>query len=276
MLTIDSRGKNWQKDKPMVMGVLNCNEDSFFSGSRATQTDSIKHRIDLLIHEGADIIDVGGRSSRPGSVFISVEEEISRIAPAVSYLVKNFPDVLCSIDTTQASVATYALDQGFHIVNDISSGEMDSQMLETVSQRNIPFICMHMQGRPECMQDNPVYSNVVEEVYSYLEKKIAQCNEAGIKQIWIDPGFGFGKTVEHNYQLLNQLEKFKQLKAPILVGLSRKSMIYKFLGSSPDEALNGTTVLNTISLMKGASVLRVHDVKAAKEAIDLVYKLKQA
>lgn len=275
MITIESREKKWEKDIPLVMGVLNCNEDSFFAGSRATQSNQIQSRVDQLVAEGADIIDVGGRSSRPGSQFITVDEEISRIRPAIEYIVESYPELICSIDTTQAEVANFALERGFHIVNDISSGEMDEQMLKTVSTWKVPYICMHMQGRPEFMQDNPTYVNVVQEVYAYLEKKIDECKQAGIEQIWIDPGFGFGKSIDHNYQLMKELEVFTELNAPLLVGISRKSMIYKFLQTSADEALNGTSVLNTIALMKGASILRVHDVRAAKEAVQLISKINE-
>ncbi len=276
MFTLYSKGKKKEIKKPLIMAVLNCTNDSFFEASRATNLNSIQAKIDDFVKCGADIIDVGGRSSRPGSVEISVEEEISRIADAIEYLTSTYPEQWISIDTTSAEVARFAVERGVHIVNDISGGDIDPEMMVKVSQLQVPFICMHMQGTPDTMQKNPNYTNVVDDIYTFFEKKLIECKNSGINQIIIDPGFGFGKTMEHNYQLVKSLSKFKALDVPILVGFSRKSMIYKLLNINPEEALNGTTVLNTYALINGASILRVHDVKEAKEAMLILEAIQNA
>lgn len=276
MFTLYSKGKKKEIKKPLIMAVLNCTNDSFFEASRATNLSSIQPKIDDFVKCGADIIDVGGRSSRPGSVEISVEEEISRIADAIEYLTSTYPEQWISIDTTSAEVARFAVERGVHIVNDISGGNIDQEMMGTVSELQVPFICMHMQGTPDTMQKNPNYTNVVDDIYTFFEKKLIECKNSGINQIIIDPGFGFGKTMEHNYQLVKSLSKFKALDVPILVGFSRKSMIYKLLNINPEEALNGTTVLNTYALINGASILRVHDVKEAKEAMLILEAIQNA
>ncbi len=276
MFTLYSKGKKKEIKKPLIMAVLNCTNDSFYEASRATNLSSIQAKIDDFVNSGADIIDVGGRSSRPGSVEISVEEEVSRIAGAIEYLTSTYPDQWISIDTTSAEVARFAVERGVHIVNDISGGNIDPEMMVTVSQLQVPFICMHMQGTPDSMQKNPNYTNVVDDIYTFFEKKLNECKNSGINQIIIDPGFGFGKTMEHNYQLVKSLSKFKALDVPILVGFSRKSMIYKLLNINPEEALNGTTVLNTYALINGASILRVHDVKEAKEAMLILEAIQNA
>jgi dihydropteroate synthase len=259
---------------PVVMGIINCNEDSFYAGSRATREDAIQKKIDQLVAEGADIIDVGGRSSRPGSIDISVEEEINRIACAIKYLQSAYPQVWTSIDTTQSAVAEFAVAAGAHLVNDISSGDMDSNMIETVAKLGVPYVCMHMQGTPATMQQNPHYDDVVKDVADYMKEKVTTCQKAGINQVIIDPGFGFGKTIEHNYTLLHHLEKLVQPDIPLLVGFSRKSMIHKLLDITAEEALNGTTALNMAALLKGASLLRVHDVLEARQVIQLFNALK--
>lgn len=273
MFTLNSNGKQLNIEAPLVMGVLNCTDDSFFEGSRSLQISELQIKIDQMVAEGVDIIDVGGQSTRPGAVQIETEQEIQRVKGALSYLKTKYPRLWVSIDTTRAAVAQFAIEHGADIINDISAGNMDNNMLPTVAKLNVPYICMHMQGRPETMQAAPQYGNVTEEVISFFKDKIDEMRQAGIKEVMLDPGFGFGKTIEHNYQLMNELEMFHQFKLPILVGISRKSMIYKVLKCNPDQALNGTTVLNTIALLKGAHILRVHDIKAAKEAVSLVSRL---
>jgi dihydropteroate synthase len=258
------------------MAVLNCTNDSFYEASRASNLTSIQAKIDEFVNSGADIIDVGGRSSRPGSVEISVEEEIIRISDAIAYLTSTYPEQWISIDTTSAEVARFAVERGVHIVNDISGGNIDPEMMGTVSELQVPFICMHMQGTPNTMQKNPIYTNVVDDIYTFFEEKLIECKNSGINQIIIDPGFGFGKTMDHNYQLVKSLSKFNSLNVPVLVGFSRKSMIYKFLNIKPEEALNGTTVLNTYALINGASILRVHDVKEAHEVMLILEAIHNA
>ena len=260
-------------DQPLVMGVINCTPDSFYTGSRATSQDQAKKMVEKMVNEGADIIDIGGRSSRPGSVEISDEEEIERISEVISFIVKEFSSTWISIDTTKSTVAKYAVELGCKIINDISGGEMDKDMIRTVSNLNVPFICMHMQGTPDHMQNNPHYENVTEDVSTYFESKLELLKTNGIKNVVIDPGFGFGKSIDHNYTLMRDLKQFKKFEKPILVGISRKSMIYKLLGVTPEESLNGTNALNMYALMNGANILRVHDVKAAKEVVNIYQQL---
>ena len=259
---------------PVVMGIINCNEDSFYAGSRATQEDLIQKKIDQLIAAGADIIDVGGRSSRPGSIDITVEEEIKRVSFAIQYLHCDFPQTWTSIDTTQSAVAEFAVATGAHLVNDISSGDMDRDMIETVAKLGVPYVCMHMQGTPATMQQSPHYDDVVKDVAGYIKEKVAHCKDSGINQVIADPGFGFGKTIEHNYALLHHLENLVEPDIPLLVGFSRKSMIYKLLRITAEEALNGTTALHMAALLKGASILRVHDVLEARQVVQLFQALK--
>ena len=273
MFTLNSTTKQLNIDKPLVMGVLNCTDDSFYEGSRSLDVAKLEQRIERMIAEGADIIDVGGQSTRPGAVQIDTEEEIQRIRGALSYLKDAHPNQWISIDTTSAKVAQFAVAHGADMINDISAGNMDENMISTVSALHVPYVCMHMQGTPKNMQIAPQYDNVTHDVISFFTGKLTQLTNAGIKQVVIDPGFGFGKTIDHNFQLMNELESFHQFNLPLLVGISRKSMIYKVLGCSPEDALNGTTVLNTIALQKGAHILRVHDVKEAKEAIILLNRL---
>lgn len=276
MLTFNSRGRLLTSDKPLVMGIINCTDDSFYDVSRISDSSLLFKRIDEMISMGVDIIDVGGQSTKPGSVQVSVEVELERISPAIQYLNSKHPSTWISIDTVRAEIAAYAIDHGAHIVNDISGGEMDPSMIPIVADRGVTFVCTHMQGRPDTMQDNPQYHDVLEEVVSFFKSKISQCQHAGVQQIIIDPGFGFGKTITHNYSLVNTLEKFVELGFPVLVGFSRKSMISKLLGVSPNEALNGTTVLNTVALLKGAQILRVHDVKEANEVVSIIHAISNA
>lgn len=273
MFTLNSKTKQLNIDQPLIMGVLNCTDDSFYEGSRSMETAILEKRIDSMVEEGVDIIDVGGQSTRPGAVHIDTELEIQRVKGALAYLKSKYPNQWVSIDTTKADVAQFAIEHGADIVNDISAGNMDNHMIATVASLGVPYICMHMQGTPENMQVDPHYDHVTNDVISFFTAKINELRAAGINEIIIDPGFGFGKTIDHNYQLMKELELFHQFELPLLVGISRKSMIYKVLGCTPDEALNGTTVLNTIALQKGAHILRVHDVKAAKEAVTLVSRL---
>ena len=276
MLTLRSRGKLLMLDKPKVMGILNCNQDSFYAASRSHTEEKTRCLINEMIGARADIVDIGGMSTKPGSTTISAREEIDRISFAISYIKEQFPDVWISVDTVQSSVAAYAIEAGANMINDISGGLMDQNMLKVVGSQNIPFVCTHMKGIPENMQVNPYYENVVQEVSDYFEERIAACTTAGLHQVILDPGFGFGKTIEHNYQLLNQIESFQSYGMPLLAGFSRKSMIYKLLGGGPEEALNGSTVLNTAALMKGVHILRVHDVKEAIEAVTIIEKMKNA
>jgi dihydropteroate synthase len=255
------------------MGVLNCTNDSFYESSRSLLLPELEVKIDQLILEGADIIDIGGQSTKPGAIQISPDLEIERIKGALEYIKSNYPNQWCSIDTTSAQVAQYAVTNGVEIVNDVSAGNLDTSMLDLVARLGVPYVAMHMQGRPENMQDAPFYTNVTKEIISFFEEKIKLFKEKGIKQVILDPGFGFGKTIAHNYQLMAELDQFMGLNFPILVGVSRKSMIYKLLDCTASEALNGTVALNTFALLKGASILRVHDVKAAKEVVKIVEKL---
>ncbi|MBE5321798.1 dihydropteroate synthase [Pedobacter sp. MR2016-19] len=258
---------------PKVMGILNITPDSFYDNSRTKSIDEALIKAARFLDEGATFIDIGGYSSRPGAKDISINEEIDRVVPVVESLVKTFPEAVISIDTFRAKVAEETISAGAHIINDIAAGDMDEQMFETVAKLQVPYMMMHMQGTPQNMHQNPVYNNVLLEVIDYLAKKVAALKALHVHDIIIDPGFGFGKTTEHNYELLRQMEAFKIFKLPILVGFSRKGMIYKTLGTSAAEALNGTSVLNTIALQKGAGILRVHDVKEAVECVRLVERL---
>ncbi|HLF45474.1 MAG TPA: dihydropteroate synthase [Chitinophagaceae bacterium] len=269
MFTLNCKGKLLVIEKPLVMGIINATPDSFYKGSRFSGAGNILEQAEKMLNEGAAILDIGGQSSRPGSEKIPVEEEMKRVIPAIEAIRKKHPTVLISIDTFYARCAAEAIEAGANIVNDISAGEMDSNMFQTVSALQVPYILMHMKGTPETMQQDPVYEDIVKEILDFFIKKISELKAAGIRDIIIDVGFGFGKTKAHNFELLKNLSVFKMLEKPILLGVSRKSSIYKTLGISQDEALNGTTVLNTIGLMNGASILRVHDVKEAHEAITL-------
>jgi len=268
--SLNCRGKLFDLSVPKVMGILNVTPDSFYDGGRYVEMEAVKKRTGQLLSEGADIIDVGASSTRPGASRVTAEEEIKRLTPVLSYLRKQYPDAVLSIDTFHAEVARIAIaDYEADMINDITGGLADSLMLETVARHGVPYIMMHMRGDPANMQVNPVYEDVVKEVVAFFADRIHSATDAGVKDIIIDPGFGFGKTIRHNFQLLHSLNVFSMFELPVLAGLSRKSMIYKSLNTTPEESLNGTTVLNTIALLNGASLLRVHDVKEAKEAIRL-------
>ncbi len=273
MYQLHSGNDTLKIESPLIMGVVNCTPDSFYAASRTTTIDQAKAMIEQMVEEGVDILDIGGRSSRPESQEISEEEEIQRVAEIISFVVKKFPSLWISIDTTKASVAKFAVDEGCRIVNDISAGNMDPLMLETVADLKVPFVCMHMQGTPDTMQKNPTYNQITEEIVDFFAKKIAQLELIGIDQVIIDPGFGFGKTIEHNYQLIKEIDRFVHFNKPLLVGISRKSMIYRVLNSTPEDSLNGTNALNMFALMKGANILRVHDVRPAKEIIQIFQQL---
>lgn len=276
MFTLNCKGKLLSLEHPVVMGILNATPDSFFEGHLDKGLNGIMQHAAKLIAEGAGIIDVGGQSTHPGSDRLSAEAETERVLPVIEALQKDFPDTIISIDTYDSKVAAAAVQAGAHIVNDISSGTMDEDMIATVASfKNVPYVCMHMRGRPETMQQYAVYEDVVKEVLDFFIEKQELCRQAGITDLIIDPGFGFAKTAAHNFELLQQLSMFKLLEKPLLAGLSRKATIYKTLGITAAEALNGTTVLNTIALMNGANILRVHDVKEAKEAVELVKAYQQ-
>ena len=270
IFTLNCKGRLVWIDRPKVMGILNITPDSFYQGSRYTDLAEIETQAGDMINDGADFIDIGGQSTRPGSIRISADEEVKRIIPAIEHLHQKFPELIISVDTYQAEVAKKAVDAGAHIINDVSGGVLDPEVINVAAEKKVPFICMHMKGSLETMQDNANYENLTREVLQYFIERIKMIRQAGVDDIIIDPGFGFAKTIGHNFQLLNELELLHILECPVLVGLSRKSTIYKTLGITADEALNGTTVLNTIALLKGASILRVHDVKEAKQAITLL------
>jgi dihydropteroate synthase len=275
MYTLNCKGRLLVLDKPVVMGILNLTPDSFYSGSRIEQSDVLK-KAEQMINEGATILDIGGQSTRPGSERLSADEELKRVLPAIEAIKKEFPAVFLSIDTYHAKVAKDTVAAGIDIVNDISAGELDASMLSTVAALKVPFIAMHMQGTPDTMQQNPTYENITRELVDYFIQKTSACKAIGIVDLILDPGFGFGKTITHNFQLLKTMEALQIFHVPILAGLSRKSTVWKTLLITPEEALNGTTVLNTIALTKGASILRVHDVKEAMETITLYEAYSQA
>lgn len=267
--TINCKGHLISIEKPIVMGILNITPDSFYDGGTNTNISTVVKKAAQMLEEGATILDIGGMSSRPGAAIISVEEELKRVLPVIKAINKQFPTAILSIDTVQSVVAKAAIEAGAAIVNDISAGKIDSAMYETVAQLGVPYILMHMQGKPKDMQQEPTYEAVQLEVLDFLIAELGKLRALGVKDVIIDPGFGFGKHLSHNYQLLKEMHTFKILEVPILAGLSRKSMIYKVLDCTPQEALNGTTVLNLIALQQGAAILRVHDVKEAMETIRL-------
>ena len=273
---IEVGGERVSLERPVVMGILNVTPDSFYDGGRYTSELKIIERIHEIVEQGAGIIDVGAYSTRPGAEFVDEREELSRLSFAVELVRKYYPHLPVSIDTFRANVAREIRHcLGDVIVNDISGGTMDEKMFETVAEMNVPYILMHIQGTPRDMQVNPHYEDVVGEVRQFLAERIARLNALGFNKIIIDQGFGFGKTLEHNYRLMEHIGDFLTLDYPLLVGISRKTMIWKLLGCTPKEALNGTTVLNTIALLKGAHILRVHDVREAVEAVKIVEELKR-
>lgn len=269
MSTINCKGKLLDLSTPVVMGIINITDDSFFADSRTKQLDAILDKAAQHLTAGAKILDIGAQSTRPGSLTVGEETETDRLIPAIEALVDRFPDVVISIDTYYAKVAEKCMAAGAAIINDISAGDMDPDMIAVAAATQAPYIAMHMQGTPASMQHQPQYEDVTREVLDYFIQKKGECLQAGIKDLIIDPGFGFGKTIAHNYTLLKNTDAFHILDCPLLIGISRKSMIYKLLEITPAEALNGTTVLNTLSLQAGAHILRVHDVKAAVEAVTI-------
>ena len=268
-MTINCKGRLIDLSSPLVMGILNLTPDSFHDGGLYRDSDAILHHVDMMLSQGADIIDIGGMSSRPGSPILDSGQELERVIRPIRLICQRFPDTILSIDTIHARVAEQAIAEGVSIVNDISAGTLDPDMIPTVADLGVPYIIMHMQGTPETMQITPRYTDVVSEVIDFLSDRIRLCQAAGIRDLILDPGFGFGKSNEHNFRLLKHLSLIQALYYPILAGVSRKSMITKVLGIKTSEALNGTTVLNTIALMKGANILRVHDVKEAKQLVQL-------
>ena len=269
MFTLNCKGKLLTIEQPLVMGIINATPDSFYKGDLPAGLEEIVVQVGKMTSEGASIIDIGGQSTRPGSERISASEEIQRVIPVIDSILTTYPQTIISIDTYHSEVALAAIKAGACIVNDISAGSLDPEMIHCVSSLKVPYICMHMKGSPEHMQNNPTYDDLIKEVLDFFIDKIEQCKKAGIKDIIIDPGFGFGKTIQQNFILLKQLSVFKMLDKPILTGLSRKSMVYKTLDVDVTAALNGSTVLHTIALQQGASILRVHDVKEAMQAVTL-------
>lgn len=261
---------------PIVMGILNATPDSFYNKGRDSSFEELVRNAEKMVAEGATILDIGGQSSRPRSELISAEDEWARVSPVLQSLRTAFPDTVLSVDTFQSEVARRCLDEGADIINDISGGDIDKEMVDRIAQYEVPYVCMHMKGTPQTMQQQPAYDNVVQEVYDYFAAKIALFNERGIHEVILDVGFGFGKTLEHNYQLLNAMSTFLALGKPLLAGISRKSMVYKPLGTNAEQALNGTTALHMFALQQGASILRVHDVREAMECITLYKKLKES
>mgnify|MGYP000758399528 FL=1 len=274
--TLNLRGRLLELREPQIMGILNVTPDSFYSDSRTPDEAHITERVRQMMDEGADMIDIGGYSSRSGADDVTPEEETDRLRRGLRIVRELYPEVPVSVDTFRADVARMCIEEeGADIINDISGGMMDRQMFRTVARLGVPYILMHMQGTPDTMQVAPHYDNLRREVMLYFAERIDRLCQMGAKDIIVDPGFGFGKTLEHNYELMNHLEDFAVFNLPLLVGISRKSMIYKLTGGTPQTSLNGTTVLNTISLVKGAHILRVHDVKAAAEAKQIYMAMKQ-
>lgn len=273
---INVNGRLMDLSCPQVMGILNVTPDSFYAGSRKQTEEEIAARAQQILAEGGSIIDIGAYSSRPNAEHISAEEEMKRLRNGLEIIGREYPDAVLSVDTFRADVARMCVEEyGVAIVNDIAAGNMDTEMFSTIARLGVPYIMMHMQGTPQNMQQHPHYEDVLREVLYYFSEKVQRLRDMGVKDIILDPGFGFGKTIEHNYELLNQMEEFAIFELPLLVGVSRKSMIYKLLGITPEEALNGTTVLHTIALMKGANILRVHDVKEAVEAVRLTTAMRE-
>lgn len=272
-MTINCKGKLINLKIPKIMGILNLTPDSFYDGGKYKEKNEILNQVEKMLKEGATFIDVGAYSSRPGAEYVSEEEELNRLVPIIDLLLTEFPEILLSIDTFRCKVADLCLEKGSALINDISASNLDDKMLQIIAKHQVPYIMMHMKGTPQTMQQQTNYKDVLEDILYYFSEKIANARALGINDLIIDPGFGFAKTVEQNYELLQKLDLFKAMELPILVGLSRKSMIYKVLGGTGNEALNGTTALNMYALNKGASILRVHDVKEAMQCIKLTQEL---
>jgi dihydropteroate synthase len=267
--TLQSKGRLLDISKPVVMGILNATPDSFYNKGRESGIAAILANAEKMLQEGATILDIGGASTRPGAELINSGEELKRVIPAIEAIIKQFPNAWLSVDTYNSAVANEAIQAGASIINDVSSGAFDDEMIRTAADLKVPYIAMHMRGTPKTMQQDPQYDDVVMEVRNYLLKVCEECSSAGVTDIIIDPGFGFGKTVEHNFQLLNSIHTFRMLGKPILAGLSRKSIVCRSLNVTPEHALNGTTALHMVALQQGANILRVHDVKEAMEVIKL-------
>lgn len=272
-MTINCKGQLIDLSTPKVMGILNITPNSFYDGGRYKNESELLERVEKMLQEGADFIDVGAYSSKPNAEYVSEEEEIERIIPVVNLLQNHFPQVILSIDTFRAGVAKACIENGAAIINDISAGLLDEKMLETIAQFQVPYIMMHMRGTPQTMQQYTQYDDLIKEILFYFSERIAAARALGINDLIIDPGFGFSKTLEQNFALMQKTELFQMLELPLLIGISRKSMIYKTLGTTAETALNGTTILNTIALSKGAKILRVHDVKEAVECVRLFKKV---
>lgn len=273
---INANGKLLDLSTPCVMGILNATPDSFYAGSRMQTEAQIARRVEQMAQEGAGIMDVGAYSSRPGAADVSVKEEMERLRTALGVVRRLQPDAIVSVDTFRADVARMCVEEyGAAIINDISGGELDKDMFATVARLQVPYVLMHMQGTPQDMQQRPHYDSLLEDVFLYFARKVQQLRDLGVKDIILDPGFGFGKTLEHNYELLAHLEDFRIFELPLLAGVSRKSMIYRLLDATPAEALNGTTVVHSICLLKGADILRVHDVRQAVEAVKIIMKMNE-
>ena len=267
--TINIGGRLLSFDRPMVMGILNVTPDSFFATSRCRGEEEIRQRVCRMRCEGAAMVDIGAYSSRSGAEDVALEEELRRLLPAISIVREEWPDAVVSVDTFRAEVARRAIEAGADMINDISGGKMDKEMFQTIADLHVPYVLTHMQGTPQNMQSAPSYENLMCEVFRSLGERVELLHEMGVADVIVDPGFGFGKTLEQNYEMMARLGEFRLLESPILVGVSRKSMIYRLLESTPEQSLNGTTVLNTIALMNGADILRVHDVREAVEAVNI-------
>ena len=276
MLSINVNGRLLDLSSPKVMGIVNVTPDSFYTSSRVGDEAALRCRVEQMRAEGADMIDIGACSTRPGADTVASDEEMKRLEWALKTVCSEWPEAIISVDTFRSEVAKMSVEEyGAAIVNDISAGDLDGNMFDTVARMRVPYIIMHMKGRPATMQQAPKYDDVVSEVVMYLAGKVAALRERGVADIIIDPGFGFGKTLEHNYELLAHLSALHELECPPLVGMSRKSMVYRLLEQTPEEALNGTTVVNTMALLQGANILRVHDVRAAVEAVRICEKMKE-
>ncbi|GAB3538701.1 dihydropteroate synthase [Pontibacter brevis] len=272
--TVNCRGKLLPLDTPQVMGILNVTPDSFYAGSRLSSTDEVLQKAGTMLADGADILDIGGYSSRPGATDIPVQEELDRVVPAIEAIMQHFPEAVISVDTFRAAVAEASVCAGAAIINDISGGKLDEAMFKTAAKLQVPYILMHMRGTPQTMTTLAKYEDVVVEVVDELQEQVARLRQSGVKDIILDPGFGFAKTISHNFELLRRFDELHIFELPILAGLSRKSMVYKTLGIEQADALTGTIALNTMALMKGAAILRVHDVKETKQTVELFKKTK--
>lgn len=273
-MTINCFGKLVDLTTPKVMGILNITPNSFYDGGKHSNEKAILNQVEKMVSEGATFIDIGGYSSKPGAEFVSEEQEIERLVPIIKSVLRHFPETFISLDTFRSNVGKAGIENGACIINDISAGSLDDKMMQTVAELQVPYVIMHMKGNPQTMQSLAQYENIIKEMLLYFSEKVAKARSLGINDLIIDPGFGFAKTTPQNFEVMNNLELFQMLELPMLVGVSRKSMIYKTLETEPDFALNGTTVLNTIALQKGVNILRVHDVKEAVETIKLTNQLR--